>query len=305
MKSCSTLIDRFKGPAGPKAVAQELAKQEIITGHTNAMTELAARGRIRAIRPGQVLVRQGDPTNDIFFVLCGRLAVKRNNSEITDRGAGDCLGEMALIDRSQPRSATLIATEESVLLQVSEPDFAMVASQHPELWRNLAVKEAKRLRERLETVRQKNDVPVVFIGSSKESLPIAKLVKKALSSVAQVRIWTEGVFGCDQFTLESLEKQAHEVDFAVMVFAADDKVFSRGRGSEAPRDNVVFELGLFTGSLGRKRAFVLKPRGLPLKIPSDLLGKNHIEYEVKSREEAAIREACTELVEIIKREGAI
>ena len=244
MKTCSKLLDRFKGPGGSKAIAQELAKQEIITGHTNAMTKLAARGQIRALRAGQTLIRQGDPSNDIFFILCGRLAVKRNNRQITDRCAGDCLGEMALIDRSQLRSATLVAVEESVVLRVSEPDFALVAATHPDLWRNLAIKEAKRLRERLETVRQKNEVPLVFVGSSKESLPIANLVKKALGSVAEVRIWTDDVFECDQFILESLEKQAHEVDFAVMVFASDDKVFSRGKESEAPRDNVVFELGL-------------------------------------------------------------
>ncbi len=307
MKTCSTLRQRFLGPNGCGCVAQELARQEIITGHANAMSALAQKGKVHLVRAGRTIIRQGDATNDIFFVLCGKLIVKRNNREIIDRGSGDSVGEMALIDRSQLRCATVVASEETVVLRVSERDFSAVASQYPELWRNLAVQEAKRLRQRLESVRPKNDVPIVFIGSSKESLPIARIVKKVLTRVAEARIWTDGVFQSDQFTLESLEKQAGQVDYAIMVFAPDDRVFCRGKESLAPRDNVVFELGLFTGALSRKRAFVLKPRHQPLKIPTDLLGKNHIEYSIGPGwpKEMAIKRACQCLVEVIKREGAL
>lgn len=307
MKTCLILRRRFVGPNGLRSVAEELAKQEIITGHSNAMTELARKGKVRVVRPGHVIIKQGDAANDIFFVLCGKLMVKRNNRELTDRGPGESVGELAMIDRRQMRSATVVAAEETVVLQVSEPNFVAVASQYPDLWRNLAVQGAKRLRQRLESVRPKNDIPVVFIGSSKESLPIAKIVKKTLNRVAEVKIWQEGVFQEDLFTLESLEKQARQVDYAIMVFAPDDRVFCRGKDSLAPRDNVVFELGLFMGTLGRKRAFLIKPRKRNLKIPTDLLGKNHIEYATGSgrTKEVAIKQACQGLIEIIKREGAL
>jgi CRP/FNR family transcriptional regulator, cyclic AMP receptor protein len=307
MKTCSALMQRFVGPDSLRSIAEELAKQEIITGHSNVMTELARKGRIEPLRRGQTIIRQGDATNDVFFVLCGKLLVKRNNREIAARGPGDSVGEMAMIDRRQRRSATVTATEESVVLRVSQPDFATVALQYSDLWRNLAVQQAKRLRQRLESVRPKNDVPIAFIGSSKESLPVAKIVEKALGKVADVRIWKEGVFRADQFTLESLEAQARQVDFAVMVFAPDDRIFCRGKESGAPRDNVVFELGLFMGALGRKRAFVIKPRSKDLKLPTDLLGRNHIEYAVGPGrpKHVAIREACQGLIEIIKREGTL
>jgi CRP/FNR family cyclic AMP-dependent transcriptional regulator len=305
MKTCTTLMQRFVGPAALRSIAEELAKQEIITGHSNVMTELARKGRVERLRPGQEIIRQGDATNDVFFVLCGKLTVKRNNHEIADRSPGDSVGEMAMIDRRQRRSATVIATEESVVLRVSQPNFAGVAAQYSDLWRNLAVQQARRLRQRLESVRPKNDVPIVFIGSSKESLPVAKIVGKALGKVAEVRVWKDGVFWEDQFTLESLEVQSRQVDFAVMVFAPDDRIFCRGKKSVAPRDNVVFELGLFMGALGRKRAFLIKPRNKDLKLPSDLFGKNHSEYAVGPHrpKELAIKEACKGLVEIIKREG--
>jgi predicted nucleotide-binding protein len=63
------------------------------------------------------------------------------------------------------------------------------------------------------------------------------------------------------------------------VFGADDKVVSRHRESDSPRDNVVFELGLFMGDVGPDRAFVVKPRGVALKIPTDLLGMKSLEYD--------------------------
>ena len=39
--------------------------------------------------------------------------------------------------------------------------------------------------------------------------------------------------------------------------------------SDSPRDNVIWEHGFFTGGLGRGRVFVVKPRGVDLKVPSD------------------------------------
>ena len=307
MKKCSALLRRFEGANGPRAIAEELARQEIITGHSNAMTELTRRGKVQLVRPGHMLMQQGEASNDVFFILCGKVTVKRNNREIIDRGPRENVGEMAMIDRSQLRSATVVAVEETVVLRVREPDFAAVAGQYPDLWRNLAQQGAKRLRQRLESVRPKNDVPVVFVGSSTESLRIATIVQRVLNRVAEVRIWKERVFHEDQFILESLEKQTRQVDYAVMVFAPDDRVFCRGKDSAAPRDNVVFELGLFMGTLGHRRAFVIKPHKMDLKIPTDLLGKNHIEYATGpgGNCDVAIKEACQGLIEIIKREGSL
>ena len=53
---------------------------------------------------------------------------------------------------------------------------------------------------------------------------------------------------------------------------------SRKKKQAAPRDNVIFELGLFMGALGRERTFIVKPRHVDIKIPSDLLGVTFIEY---------------------------
>jgi hypothetical protein len=78
-------------------------------------------------------------------------------------------------------------------------------------------------------------------------------------------------------TLERLLELTREVDFAAFVFAQDDWTASSpsassqpGSGLASPRDNVVFEAGLFGGVLGMRRTFILHASGA--KLPSDLLG---------------------------------
>ncbi len=58
----------------------------------------------------------------------------------------------------------------------------------------------------------------------------------------------------------------------IMVLSPDDITTSRKLKSLAPRDNVIFELGLFMGSLGRERCYMVRQDNSQLKIPSDLLG---------------------------------
>ena len=54
---------------------------------------------------------------------------------------------------------------------------------------------------------------------------------------------------------------------------------SRDVTHNAPRDNVIWEHGFFTGGLGRHRVFIVKPRGLDLKLPSDWGGITMVDYD--------------------------
>lgn len=117
--------------------------------------------------------------------------------------------------------------------------------------------------------------PRVFIGSSSESLPVVNAIAKGLESDAEVVQWdVKSNFPPGEFILTSLLKQAHLFDFAIMVFGPDDQVTSRGQEMSAPRDNVVFELGLFMSQIDRLRALVVAPSGAGtrLKWLSDLGG---------------------------------
>ena len=114
--------------------------------------------------------------------------------------------------------------------------------------------------------------PALFVGSSSEGQRIAEEVQVLLDPVCEVELWTQGIFGLTQGTLESLVMALSRFDFALLVLTADDLTIARGTEKAAARDNVLFELGLFIGSLGRDRTFMLYDRTNPPTLPSDLAG---------------------------------
>lgn len=119
----------------------------------------------------------------------------------------------------------------------------------------------------------------VFIGSSSEGLEVAEAVRlqliKELGENATVELWTHK-FEFSETYIESLEKIVGEADFAILVFTPDDVTTSRSKKNFSPRDNVIFELGLCMGGLGRERCYLVYEEDstgkVNLKLPSDLLG---------------------------------
>jgi hypothetical protein len=122
--------------------------------------------------------------------------------------------------------------------------------------------------------------PSVFIGSSAEGLKFAKTLQVLLDRSCEVEVWSQGIFGLTQGTLESLVYALDRFDFAILVLTPDDMNSSRGNESPAPRDNVLFELGLFMGRLGRERTFILYDRNSGIKVPSDLAGVTLATFEL-------------------------
>ncbi|MFL6210721.1 MAG: TIR domain-containing protein [Pyrinomonadaceae bacterium] len=145
--------------------------------------------------------------------------------------------------------------------------------------------------------------PTVFIGSSTEGLKVARAIRDQLDSDATVVMWNEDEsFRPGQSTLESLMTASERYDFAILVFTADDQVISRGDHALAPRDNVLFELGLFMGRLGRERTFIVYNSKDNLKIPSDFKGINCPVYESRSDNLMAdLGKACNQIRREIER----
>lgn len=112
----------------------------------------------------------------------------------------------------------------------------------------------------------------VFIGSSLEGLPVAEALQSNLEAAADVELWTQGIFELSMSFLDSLISELDKVDFAILILSPDDIIESRGEKKSSPRDNVIFELGLFMGKLGKHRCFFVFEHGNGTKIPSDLLG---------------------------------
>jgi len=111
--------------------------------------------------------------------------------------------------------------------------------------------------------------PHIFIGSSSEGLPAAQVLKARLSWWATCDIWQDtGVFDVNNGFLENLLERLNLYEYGIMVAMGDDATKSRGETKMAPRDNVVFELGLFMGRLGRDRTFLVFEKDS--KLPTDV-----------------------------------
>ncbi|HEX8697556.1 MAG TPA: TIR domain-containing protein [Myxococcaceae bacterium] len=147
--------------------------------------------------------------------------------------------------------------------------------------------------------------PSVFIGSSSEGLDVARAVQQELHSEADVAVWHQGVFGLNQGNLENLVLALDKYDFAILVLTADDLIEVRGQASQAPRDNVLLELGMFLGRLGRQRTFVLFDSDNRPKIPSDLAGVTLATYRVPADKNlrAGVGPACTDFLTRIRSLG--
>ena len=230
--------------------------------------------------PGTAIIEEAAPDNDVYFILAGRVSIRVGGREVAVRTTGQHIGEMAVVDPGQPRSASAVADDDVVAARVSASTFIDLADANPRLWRNIARGLAKRLRQRNRFVPSVNPRPVLFVGCSTEALPVAQAVQSALDhDPIVVKVWTDDIFEASRFPIESLERELHRVDFAALVLSPDDKVVSRDIVTDAPRDNIVFELGLFMGALGHVRTFLVYPRGIDVKIPTDLKGITALTYE--------------------------
>src|SRR5437763_712940 len=148
--------------------------------------------------------------------------------------------------------------------------------------------------------------PRIFLGSSGQQEKLLQALIRGLQDIADVDAWTT-VFNPGVSTLDRLVELTREVDFAAFVFAQDDwttKGASRdaGSGEGSPRDNVVFEAGLFGGALGIRRTFILHANGA--KLPTDLLGLTSIRYDPDTTP-AIVRQINQKLRKAMDAEGRI
>jgi hypothetical protein len=148
--------------------------------------------------------------------------------------------------------------------------------------------------------------PALFVGSSSEGLDFARAVRSLLVSDAEVTLWNEGFFLVGNTFTESLVNGLPRFDFAAVVLTPDDLISSRDVTMLSPRDNALFELGLFMGRLGRERTFVVRPQGDSVKMPSDLAGLTTATYDWPrgdGNHKAAVGPACDSIREMIRSLG--
>ncbi len=298
---------RFEGEEGLRRRFDLLMDQRAVAHDEPLVRQILKVAEIRQHEVGELLMRQGDGGNELCFLLMGSVDVLVNEQRVATRSAGEHIGEMAAIDPKAKRSATVRATEVSVGAWVTEAAISAIADEYPKLWRGFARGLADRLRERGSLLRTPNPKPRVFVGSSVEGLAVAETIQAGLSHANMlVKTWTNQTFTPSGYSLDDLLVESTKADFAVFIVRGEDSTKSRDKELLSPRDNVVLELGIFMGALGRARTLVVRPRGVDLKIPSDLLGLNPIDYDATVPAEdlsAVLGPVCLEIRRIVTKLG--
>lgn len=275
----SDISSEQHGEGGSKAPVDRswligcLRSQQILRQCDNQLVEkLANHGRVLSFPKATTVTEQGTLGDGIFFILVGSVKVLVNGKPYAIRYAKECVGEMAMLDPTQKRSATLVAEEDSYLLKIDGKVLGELF-KNANVLRFIAMELSNRLRERTKFVTSPNNKPCIFIGSSSSYLCVAKQLAGQIRKAGQytVEVWDKNVFTLSRSNLEALINIAQHSDFGVFLLSSDDLVFSKGRLEDAPRDNVVFELGLFMGQIGRNRTFIVLC-GEETKVPSDLDG---------------------------------
>ncbi len=149
--------------------------------------------------------------------------------------------------------------------------------------------------------------PSVFIGSSSENLDIAYAIQQNIENDSEPTVWDQKIFGLSEFTLDSLTDKLDQFDFGIFVFSPDDKAIIRNQERPIVRDNIVLELGLFIGRLGRERTFIVAPKEIEnFQLPTDLLGITIRKYYSDRSDKnlkAALSPTCHDIIDIIKNKG--
>ena len=124
----------------------------LLAGFTEEQLALLAQAVTpRVVSRGEQVMAQGDPTDSVYIIISGRLRVVMSGRHgkqviLATLGPGEIVGEMGLIDDS-PRSASVIATEESHLLSLTKREFDRCLAEHFDMAMRLVHALVHRLRE--------------------------------------------------------------------------------------------------------------------------------------------------------------
>jgi CRP/FNR family transcriptional regulator, cyclic AMP receptor protein len=111
---------------------------------TAQLREIARVADELTVGPTTVLTRQGDIGVELFVIISGEATVTRDGQTIATIGAGDFVGELAVITR-QPRTATVTAATELDLLVMTSRGLDQLLDDIPGLAKHLLYDVAERL----------------------------------------------------------------------------------------------------------------------------------------------------------------
>ncbi len=94
---------------------------------------------------GHQIIKQGDIGDCLYLIIEGEVKVVAGEKEVACLGEKECVGEMSLLD-SEPRSASVLASTDVMLLKIEQEDFYDMISERPEIAQGVITILTKKLR---------------------------------------------------------------------------------------------------------------------------------------------------------------
>jgi predicted acylesterase/phospholipase RssA/CRP-like cAMP-binding protein len=277
---------------------------------SEALEKLAAQVERVHVVGGATLMSEGEPGDCLYVVASGRLAVLVKGADgaevsVAEIARGETVGEMALLSGS-PRSATVRALRDSLLLRFSKASFDLMLEHHPRTTMQLARLIVLRLEQSIHMQRDATAAPAtIAVAPSGGNAPVtlvARLLAEQLDRHGPTLHLTSGrlesdlgaTAGDDATVTAWLDQQEAEHEFVVYECDAEptawtlrclrqaDRIALAARASESEAHSEV-EARLFDGHGERTRV----PTELVLVHPPDTRMPDRAEVWRRTRPVAA------------------
>lgn len=129
--------------------ADFIARLNVISGKADNVKKADKAKRL--IKQGEVLIAEGGTNHDMFWIISGEMTISKTNQDkeqvkIGVVQAGELVGEMSFLD-NLPRSATVVASEDSEVLVISQSSFTDLFESQPRWFQSIIQTLSQRLRD--------------------------------------------------------------------------------------------------------------------------------------------------------------
>jgi len=305
----------------------------VVCGDVDLARKICKECEIKSFDMGSVISSQDSNDEGAYFIVSGEVDVRVNDSSVARRRSKELIGELSVMCCGARRCASLVALTQVEALYLKCDDLVRLTEEHPKMLKRMFNVLADRLRERNVAFRVPNAPPKIFVGSSTKGKNFAhmfvdkvkELVEEESGSgvgehtsldsdgakvvnveTVEINYWDKAVFSPSGTTLDTLIDQSKKVDFAIFALTKDDLSVDKHKTDRwLPRDNVIFEIGLFMGELSKDRTYLVIDQNdfKKLKLPSDLHGFTVAVFDKKRHE--SIKDKAREIAKMIRTHRSI
>ena len=301
------MLHRFSGPDGHIHLVEALEIQPIAGGDAAIANAISRCVEVESFKPGSNIIEESAPDNDLYFILAGVASIRLFGQGDSGQDGRPAYGR----DGAPGSRAAALGVGGGGWRGGSCPHFGV----------RLRGTGRRQSQAVAECCPRAGGAPCV---SATGSCGLRTRVRycswgvqpnpcpwggpsNPLWNTTRLWLWSGPTTPSSHPSppVESLERALAKADFAALVLSPDDRVISRDTEAPAPRDNLVFELGLCMGALGHSRTFLLHPRGSEIKIPTDLSGFTPLTYRTSPDvpNSVAVASACEDMRVAIQASG--